>query len=200
MAAWLTALAGAYLLGSIPTAYLLVKRLKGVDVRTVGSGNVGATNVTRTAGFGAGVAVFLVDVLKGLAAVWWIAPALQPEPTPMFRLVCGAAAVVGHVFPVFLTFRGGKGVATTIGVLIGLSPLVALTFAIVWLLVFLLTRYVSAASIAAAAAIPVGLLLDQRLPEELLLGAALALLLIIRHRANIQRLARGTEHRFGRSK
>ncbi len=200
MAAWLTALAGAYLLGSIPTAYLVVKRLKGVDVRTVGSGNVGATNVTRTAGLGAGAVVFLVDAVKGLAAVWWIAPALQPEPTPMFRLVCGVAAVVGHVFPVFLRFRGGKGVATTIGVLISLSPIVALTFAIVWLVVFLLTRYVSAASIAAAAAIPVGLLLDQRLPEELLLGVALAVLIIIRHRANIQRLLQGTEHRFGRSK
>jgi glycerol-3-phosphate acyltransferase PlsY len=197
MVTWLLALGGSYLIGSIPTAYLLVKRLKGVDVRTVGSGNVGATNVTRTAGLGAGAAVFLVDAMKGLAAVWGVAPALQPEPIPMFRLVCGAAAVVGHIFPVFLKFRGGKGVATTIGVLVSLSPVVALTFAVVWVLVFLLTRYVSAASIAAAAAIPVGLLLDQRLPEELLLGAALAVLIVIRHRANIQRLMQGTEHRFG---
>lgn len=197
MVAWLLALAGSYLVGSIPTAFLVVKRLKGVDVRTVGSGNVGATNVTRAAGFAAGTFVFVVDLMKGLAAVLLLAPALQPQPTPMFRLACGAAAVVGHAFPVFLTFRGGKGVATTIGVLAGLSPVVTLTFATVWMLGFLLTRYVSVGSIAAAASIPLGLLLDQRLPEDILLGAALALLIIVRHRANIQRLLAGTEHRVG---
>lgn len=197
MMSWLLALAGSYLVGSIPTAFLVVKRLKGVDVRTVGSGNVGATNVTRAAGFAAGASVFVVDLMKGLAAVLLVAPALQPQPTPMFRLACGVAAVVGHAFPVFLAFRGGKGVATTIGVLAGLSPVVALTFATVWMVGFLLTRYVSVGSIAAAASIPLGLLLDQRLPEELLLGAALALLIIVRHRANIQRLLAGTEHRVG---
>ena len=198
MMQWLAALAGSYLIGSIPTAFLVVKRLKGVDVRTVGSGNVGATNVTRAAGFRAGLFVFSIDVAKGLAAVLLVAPALQPQPAPLFRLACGFAAVVGHIFPLFLKFHGGKGVATTIGVLASVYPGVALICGGVWLAGFLAGRYVSVASIAAMACLPPLLFAMQRPPAEIRLGAALALLVILKHRSNIQRLLAGTEHRVGR--
>lgn len=200
MAAWLTALAGSYLLGSIPTAYLVVKRLKRVDIRSVGSGNVGATNVTRSAGFTAGAFVFAVDLAKGLAAVLLVARVLQPDAGPAFRLACGLAAVIGHVAPVFLKFQGGKGVATTIGVLVGVSPDIALACATVWLACFLAWRYVSVGSLAAAATVPLAQALFHRPLEEMLLGGALALLIAVRHRANIARLFQGTEPRFGRGR
>jgi glycerol-3-phosphate acyltransferase PlsY len=195
----LTALLGSYLLGSIPTAYLLVKRLKGVDVRAVGSGNVGATNVTRVAGVRAGLVVFLVDAAKGLLAVLVVAPALLQPMTAAARLGCGLAAVLGHAFPVFLNFRGGKGVATTIGVLVGTMPLIAAACLGVWLACFLIWKYVSVASLAAAATLPVAQALAGRPSPELLLGSALALLIIARHGDNIKRLLAGTEHRAGRS-
>ena len=193
----LLALAGSYLVGSIPTAYLLVKRLKRVDVRTVGSGNVGATNVTRAAGLGAGTAVFLLDLAKGLVAVWGLAPWLARPVTPAVQLACGLAAVVGHVFPVFLGFRGGKGVATTIGVLIGTVPLIAVVCLAVWAGCFLVWRYVSVGSLAAAVTLPVVQTLVHRPLPEVLLGAALAGVIIARHRTNIIRLLHGTEHRSG---
>ena len=122
----------SYLVGSFPTAYLFVKWLKRVDVRTVGSGNVGATNVTRVAGLWAGLAVFLIDLSKGLIATRLIASWLLSEPPPDLRLACGVLAVLGHNFPIFLRFRGGKGVATTIGVLLGTMPLVAGIYLAVW--------------------------------------------------------------------
>ena len=194
------ALLGSYLLGSIPTAYLMVKRLKGVDVRTVGSGNVGATNVTRIAGFRAGVVVFLIDAAKGLLAVLVIAPwALRPM-TPTAQLACGIAAVVGHAFSVFLKFQGGKGVATTIGVLLGAMPLLAAACLAVWVACFLIWKYVSVASLAAAVTLPVAQAVARRPLPELVLGSALALLIVARHRANIQRLLAGTEHRAGQKR
>ncbi|MBI2104893.1 MAG: glycerol-3-phosphate 1-O-acyltransferase PlsY [Candidatus Omnitrophica bacterium] len=200
MDAWgpLLALTGSYLVGSIPTAYLLVKRLKRVDVRTVGSGNVGATNVTRVAGMGAGAVVFLLDVAKGLIAVWGMSPWLARPVTPAAQLACGLAAVLGHSFPVFLRFRGGKGVATTIGVLVGAVPLIAAGCLAVWVGSFLIWRYVSVGSLAAAATLPLLQLLAHRPLPERWLGSALALVIIARHRANILRLLRGTEHRAGR--
>jgi glycerol-3-phosphate acyltransferase PlsY len=194
----LLALAGSYLVGSIPTAYLLVKRLKRVDVRTVGSGNVGATNVTRAAGLGAGTAVFVLDLAKGLVAVWGLAPWLIRPVTPAVQLACGLAAVVGHVFPVFLGFRGGKGVATTIGVLIGTVPLIAAMCLAVWAGCFLVWRYVSVGSLATAVTLPLIQTLVHRPLPEILLGAALAGVIIARHRTNIIRLLHGTEHRAGR--
>lgn len=192
---WLWALAASYLLGSFPSAYLLVKRLKRVDVRTVGSGNVGATNVGRVAGAGAGAVVLLVDALKGFIAARWLAAWLIPSATPAAQLACGLTAVIGHNFPVFLGFRGGKGVATTIGALLGAMPAVAASWVLVWVVVFALSRYVSLASLAAAAVIPVAQAVMGQGTAELALGAALALLIIIRHRANIQRLRQGTELR-----
>lgn len=191
------ALASSYVVGSIPTAYLVVRRLKQVDVRTVGSGNVGATNVTRVAGFRAGVVVFAIDLAKGLAAVTLLAPWLIHPLTPAAQLACGCLAVVGHTFPVFLGFRGGKGVATTIGVLLGTMPLTALAYLLVWAACFFLWRYVSVASLAAVAILPIAQMATRRTLPEILLGSGVALLIILRHRENIERLARGTEHRAG---
>jgi acyl phosphate:glycerol-3-phosphate acyltransferase len=200
MTGWLGALGLSYLVGSVPTAYLVVKRLKRIDIRTVGSGNVGATNVTRTAGKGAGIAVFAVDVSKGLIATLLIAPRLIDPSLPGARLACGLAAVVGHVFPVFLKFRGGKGVATTIGALIGFAPGLALLCGGVWAGIFLVSRYVSLASIVALATLPPALAAAHRSLAEILIGSALAGLVIAKHRSNIQRLVQGTEHRFSKSK
>ena len=188
-------------MGSIPTAYLVVKWLKRVDVRRVGSGNVGATNVTRVAGLWAGLFVFFIDVAKGLVAVLVIAPWALPSVTPQVRLGCGLCAVLGHNFPLFLGFRGGKGVATTIGVLFGTMPTVAATYLLVWAVCFLIWRYVSISSLAAAVAIPLAQRVGHQTSTEMMLGIALALLILIRHRSNIERLLRGEEHRarFGAS-
>lgn len=185
-----------YLLGSLPTAYLLVKWTKRVDIRTLGSGNVGATNALRTAGPVVGVAVLLIDVLKG-----WLAAAIIPRwilgqaPPSAWALLGGLAAVIGHNFPCFLRFRGGKGVATTLGALAGSVPVIAGIVVGVWLVVFLLSRYVSLGSLAAAVAIPVSQLTLHRSTSELLAGSALAVLMVVRHRTNIQRLLGGVEHR-----
>ena len=194
----IVALAGSYLLGSIPTAYLVVKRMARLDVRTVGSGNVGATNAARAAGWGAGLTVFLLDVGKGLLAVQLLAPWLVHPVNPAVRFGCGLMAVIGHAFPLFLKFRGGKGVATTIGVVLGTMPLVAALCLLVWVSCFLPWRYVSVASLASAVMLPVAQALTRRSQAEILLGTALALLVIARHRSNIERLRQGTEHRVER--
>jgi glycerol-3-phosphate acyltransferase PlsY len=194
--AWL----GSYGLGSLPTGYLLVTWFKGVDVRRAGSGNIGATNVTRTAGAALGAAVLLVDLLKGFAAVSWLAPWLLPSVSVTMQLGCGLAAVIGHVFPVWLRFRGGRGVATAIGVLLGSSlPLAGMILG-VWLISLALWRHVSLASMASAAALPVAQWVSGSPRSDVLLGVLLGGLIIARHRANIRRLLSGTEPRvFTRS-
>ncbi len=191
------ALAVCYLLGSIPTAYLLVKVTKGVDIRTVGSGNVGATNAMRAAGCAVGAVVYLVDLGKGVLAAAVVPRWLLGAPTPGVALACGVVAVLGHDFPCFLRFRGGKGVATTMGALLGSMPLVAGLIVGVWVAVFALCRYVSVASLAAAVAIPFSQLGLHRTHVEVVFGAVLALLVLVRHRSNLQRLLSGTEHRAG---
>ena len=196
MTAFLIALLGSYLLGSFPTGFLLVKWLKRVDLRTVGSGNIGATNVGRVAGPWTSALVFVIDAAKGCLPVV-IAPSLPGSLPPAAGLACGLAAVVGHNFPVFLKFKGGKGVATTIGVLLAAAPTVGIIYLTVWGAGLLIWRYVSVSSMAAAASIPVALLILHRAPAEILLGLALALLIVLRHRANIDRLRRGTEPRIG---
>lgn len=194
------AVIGAYLIGSVPIGYLLVKWVKRIDVRTVGSGNVGATNVTRAAGTAAGLVVLGLDLGKGLLAVLGLAPWLIHPVTPAAQLACGLAAVVGHTGSVFLKLRGGKGVATTIGVLVGVSPLIAAICLGVWAIVFVVWRYVSLASLAAAAMLPLAQMLMHRARAEILVGVTLALLIIVRHHANITRLVQGTEHRFAGSR
>ena len=203
---YIIAAAIGYLLGSCPNGYL-VSRARGVDIRKRGSGNIGATNVLRVLGKKWGYLVFALDALKGFAAVrlaFVIALALTPQTTQreIIGIAGGLACILGHTFPVWLGFRGGKGVATSAGVLLGLMPIAVISVFAVWLLLFQVTRYVSVASIAAAAALPVFVLLYLHL--NWLTGASLlpfsiliAGVVIWRHRSNMQRLFHGKEQRFG---
>ena len=193
----IVALVSSYLIGSIPTAYLIVKWLKRIDVRTIGSGNVGATNVARVLGVRGGALVFLLDAAKGLLAVLLIAPWLVHPLTPTTQFLCGLFAVLGHNFPIFLKFRGGKGVSTTIGVLVGTMPLVAGICLLVLVSCVLIWRYVSLGALAAAVTLPIAQLATRQPLSDILLGASLSLLIVVRHRANIERLVQGKEHRFG---
>jgi len=192
------ALTASYLTGSIPTAYLLVRQAKGIDVRTVGSGNVGATNASRVLGFKGGAAVFVLDLLKGVVASRVIAPWLIPWAGGTGELACGFAAILGHNFSAFLKFRGGKGVATTIGVLAGTMPLVAAVCGAIGLGAYAVTKYVSVGSLTAAVALPIVQALAGQPPRHIALGAVLMALIVIRHRENIRRLIDGTELRAGR--
>jgi glycerol-3-phosphate acyltransferase PlsY len=185
------AVALAYLLGSVPFAYL-AGLLRGVDLRRVGSGNLGAANVFRSLGRGTGIAVMVADIGKGVAAVL-IARALTDDPWPV---IAGGAAVLGHVFPVWLRFRGGKGVAVGAGAIIGLMPLMSAVLLGLWVIVLLATRYTSLASITAAvAATPLAWAFGY--PWYYVVFTALAALLVLaRHRANFGRLSRGQEARI----
>jgi glycerol-3-phosphate acyltransferase PlsY len=197
----------AYFLGSIPSGYI-AGRIAGVDVRKVGSGNVGATNVTRVLGKRFGYPVFVVDFAKGLASVAvavMIAKAAQS--TPKVVDLCGAVAaifsVIGHSYPIWLGFKGGKGVATSLGSLFGLHWLSAAVVCVVWIVAFQLTRYVSLSSIVAAIALPVTvatmLFLKQlQTPVLLYFTLCLAAIIVLRHRSNLSRLLKGTEPRFAR--
>lgn len=192
----------SYLTGSIPTAFLVVKGIKGVDIRTIGSGNVGATNTSRILGKKYAILVFAVDVLKGVIPVFVFAPMLtsvEPGAAP-WHLLFGAAAILGHNFPVFLQFRGGKGVATTIGVLVSAMPAVAGLCAVVWIVVHRMSGFVSVGSLAAAALIPLAQWGLGYSAAEIGVGAFLALLIWWRHQDNIRRLLAGREHRAGISK
>jgi glycerol-3-phosphate acyltransferase PlsY len=195
----------SYLLGSIPAGYL-AGRLSGVDIRSLGSGNIGATNVLRVLGKPWGYAVFFVDALKGICAVRlaiFLAgrlPAAAPF-TDYFGILAGAICVVGHLFPIWLGFKGGKGVATSAGVVFGLMPLAAVIVFIIWVIVFEVTRYVSVASMVAAAALPgaVALLIHWKMIEGMGLfyfATVLTVLVILSHRTNLARLLKGTEQRF----
>jgi len=189
---------GAFLLGSIPTGYL-VARAKGVDIRKHGSGNIGATNVFRTLGKPLGVLVFFIDALKGFGAVW-LANHFG-EACPWTGIVAAVAAIAGHNYTPWLGFKGGKGIATSAGVLLALMPWAVLVIAIVWFAVFKISHYVSLASICAAAALPVAvgaLWYAGCGGNGPLLGFALLIsaLAIWRHRSNIERLRAGTESRF----
>jgi glycerol-3-phosphate acyltransferase PlsY len=197
----------SYLLGSIPFGYL-AGRMAGIDIRNCGSGNVGATNVIRTLGKAYGYPVFALDFLKGLGAVKMsilIAARMQSEwnPTEMFGIVAAISSVLGHSFPVWLRFKGGKGVATSAGALFGLAPVAALVGVAIWIVTFRLTRYVSVASIVAAAALPLIVFVTSwlsRTTGKLLFysSVCLAAVVIWRHRSNVSRLIHGTESRFNR--
>jgi glycerol-3-phosphate acyltransferase PlsY len=193
----LIAIAVGYLLGSIPFGYLLTRAAGLGDVRNVGSGNIGATNVLRTGHKGLAALTLLLDALKGTAAVLighWIGAA--GGVAILASLLAGLAAFLGHVFPVWLGFRGGKGVATYIGVLLGVDWRAALAFCGIWLLVALLTRYSSLSALTAALITPVGLFAFAD-HATALLAAVLSALLIYKHRTNIRRLAAGEEPRIG---
>ena len=199
--------AAAYLLGSIPTGYLLVRVFRHQDIRSVGSGNIGATNVLRTGGKGLGVVTFLLDMLKGCAAVGlgallggYLLPA---EPLRSMEAVAALCAVLGHMFPIWLRFRGGKGVATGFGVFLVAAPWAALAAIAVFALVLLLSRYVSLASILGAACFPAFawyLVHGSKPAFFVAVQAAVSMLIILKHHQNIRRLLAGTESRFGAKK
>lgn len=212
-------LVAAYLLGAVPFAFL-VARSRGIDIRKVGSGNVGATNVSRVLGRRLGVLTFVLDVLKGSVPMMaapraWALADFTPAAGVSDTLFCSAwiavaaAAIVGHMFPVYLGFKGGKGVATSLGVLLGLWPYFTVPGLIcfgIWIAVFLATRYVSVGSIVAAGLFPAvyaavavwrGWEPWQRQRPLLLFSLVMAFLVVYRHRSNIRRLLAGQEHRFG---
>ena len=198
-----------YILGSVPFGFLAAK-LKGIDIRQHGSGNIGATNVWRTCGWRFGLPVFVLDALKGVAAVF-VGHLLVHGPEPdspivqILSITSAAGCIIGHSFPVWLKFKGGKGVATSLGVMIGLMPLASLIAFALWAVVFKVSGYVSLASIVAAVALPtivgVGNVSGWSYGWPPFWFALVAgLLVIIRHKSNIARLRAGTESRFGKKK
>ncbi|MBN3032946.1 MAG: glycerol-3-phosphate 1-O-acyltransferase PlsY [Candidatus Saganbacteria bacterium] len=185
-----------YLLGSIPFG-LIIGKIKGVDVRRGGSGNIGATNVMRTLGVVPGLAVFLLDTLKGALPVWL---ALVHSGDPLIVAFCGLAAIVGHAFSLFLGFKGGKGVATGAGVLLGIAPEMFVFGIVLFLVIAGLTRYVSAGSVLAALTVFfLFIMLDKPLPYTVLVGLAVVLIMV-KHIPNLKRMAAGTERRIGGEK
>ena len=197
----------AYLLGSIPSGYI-VARAKGIDIRSVGSGNIGATNAFRVLGRGAGIGVLVADGLKG-----WLAVAILPQlvfllfgipsqnPAREYcQIVGGLCVVLGHNYTCWLKFKGGKGIATSAGVLAALVPWALVIILTIWIIVFACSRYVSLASIAASFALPFATWLTHGSPLLIGVTAGMGCLAIYKHRANMQRLLSGTENRFRLSK
>ena len=191
----------SYLLGSV-SGSLLLGRFKKVDIRKQGSGNAGGTNAFRTQGLSFGIAVVLIDVGKGFIAAWWI-PALDfgiavpVLDTGLLMMVCGYAAVLGHCFPIWHGFRGGKGAATAVGALIVIEPWLLLPLAITWLLTLVMTGYVGLSTVFAGfSLVPAASAMNQ--PELMVFSAALAFFLLFTHRGNMRKLRNGTEYRFER--
>jgi glycerol-3-phosphate acyltransferase PlsY len=206
MTPWLISIPLAYLLGSIPFGYLLVRIFRHEDIRATGSGNIGATNVARSGAKGLAILTLVLDALKGFFAVVIAQHIAEPYGFPQaydIAVAAGVAAVLGHCFPVWLGFRGGKGVATALGVFFGLVPLTTVLYVLaVFLLIVFLTRYVSLASIVAAALFPVFALphAPARTPIIVIGYILIPLIVILKHSQNIRRLLSGTEHRFGSRK
>ncbi|HKV92982.1 MAG TPA: glycerol-3-phosphate 1-O-acyltransferase PlsY [Candidatus Angelobacter sp.] len=203
----------AYLLGSIPFGYLLVRIFRGQDIRLTGSGNIGATNVARSGAKGLGIATLVLDALKGALAVGlasWFASkysdcgafvAFHCINTLRFISTAALFAVLGHMFPLWLKFKGGKGVATALGVFCVLFPKAILVSLVIFILVVAITRYVSLGSILAAITFPIAAYFLQATDAvSLILTSTIALIVVLRHHQNISRLLAGTENRFGRSK
>jgi acyl phosphate:glycerol-3-phosphate acyltransferase len=202
----------SYFVGAIPSGYILVKLKTGKDIRTMGSGNIGATNVARTLGVPWFIPVFLFDFLKGFAPVFWLAPWVAARwkcptcwaPNDMLAVFCALLSLVGHLWPIYLGFKGGKGVATMGGILFAMNWMAAVIACAVWVVVFLPFRYVSLGSVVAALSLPVANHFTARyLPQwkapwiiTIFFGIA-GMLVILRHRANLKRLIEGTEKRFG---
>ena len=203
----LALIAGAYLIGSIPFSWFVARLASGKDIRTVGSGNVGATNVARSVGRVPGLIALLLDGVKGWAAVFLaqvlLASGAWPElgwlqDAPSFWVgVSAVAAILGHMFPVWLGFHGGKGVATAAGIFLALSPLSFLIALVIFLLVWISTKLVSLGSILSAAAMPMALRFVEHSPFwTVIAGIVIAIAIILKHRSNIARMAAGEEPRF----
>jgi glycerol-3-phosphate acyltransferase PlsY len=185
----------AYLLGAIPFGYLLVRWKTGKDVRSAGSGNIGATNVLRTSGRAAGIATLLFDILKGYLAVWIAGRVTGNEP--YWMSAAALAVMAGHAFPVFLRFQGGKAVATFIGAFLYLAPAAVAAVTVVFVVMVIWTRTISMGSISGAAAFPLGLWLIVKPPLPMLAASIVACAFIIyRHKSNIAKLRQGTENVF----
>jgi glycerol-3-phosphate acyltransferase PlsY len=185
----------AYLLGAIPFGYLLVKFKHGEDVRESGSGNIGASNVLRTAGRPAGIATLVLDIAKGFLAVW-LAARLTGD-SPLWTSLAALAVMAGHAFPIFLKFKGGKAVASFIGAFLYLTPLPLMVVLLVFIITVASTRFISVGSILAAAAFPFGVWMIMHPPAPVLLASFVAgAFIVYRHRPNWQRLRAGTEHSF----
>lgn len=198
----------AYLVGSIPTAYIFGKMLKGIDIREHGSGNIGATNVFRVLGKGPGIVVLLLDILKGVVAVALI-PDVLGFSEVLHRVALALVVVCGHNWTVFLKFKGGKGIATTFGVLIGLTIKIAIIrpvlvwTVLIWLACFLITRIISISSILAATCLPIIMVLTSQEITIVCLGVTFCVFVVFRHKSNIKRLFAGQEPRvplFSRKK
>jgi len=185
----------AYLLGAIPFGYLLTRITTGKDVRSEGSGNIGATNVLRAAGRGAAVATMLLDVAKGYAAVW--IAAYLTDGSAAWAADAALAVMVGHAFPIFLGFKGGKAVATFTGAFLYLTPIAALAGIMVFVIAVVVTRYISAGSVLAAATFPIGVWLIEHAGVNVVLAAAIgAAIVVYRHKDNMRRLNAGKEPVF----
>jgi glycerol-3-phosphate acyltransferase PlsY len=188
----------AYFTGAIPTSFI-VGRIKGVDLRLHGSGNLGATNAFRVLGWRAAAPVFLIDILKGWAPTF-LFPLWDRSNSGLLAFAYGAAAILGHVFSIYVRFKGGKGVATSTGVLLALAPLAVAIGLVVWGVLVYVTGIVSLASIVSAAVLPFVILAAQGTAPVFWLSLALAAFVIFAHRANIRRLLRGDEHSFKKRK
>ena len=196
----------SYLIGSIPTAYIFGWVLKGIDIRKFGSGNVGATNAMRVLGKPAGITVLVLDILKGFLAVVFLGDFITSKvisiPYETLRIVLGLGCICGHNWTIFLGFKGGKGVATTFGVLLGLAVKIGglkviLGLAILtWLVVFIITRIVSLASILTGISLPIYTVLFKQSTALVFLSIILAVFIILRHRANLKRIFQGKEKRL----
>lgn len=199
----ITGIIVSYLLGSIPTAYIFGRVLKGIDIRKFGSGNVGATNAMRVLGALPAIAVLLIDIFKGLAAVLLVGNFVSQRtdylPHEALRMIFGACAIAGHSWTVFLGFRGGKGIATSFGVLIALAikipplRLILALLSVTWLVTFAITRIVSVASILSAALLPIYMLLFRQPPMIVISITILSIFVILRHKSNLIRIFRGEE-------
>ena len=190
----------AYIIGSIPTAYIFGRVLKGIDIREYGSGNIGATNVFRVIGKVPGIIVLIIDIIKGYAAATYLAsgflylaPVTRPE---LYRILVGLSAIAGHSWTLFLKFKGGKGVATSAGVVIGLIPKIFWLGFMVWLITFFITGFVSLGSIVAVISIPIFTLAFGEPAEIIVFTCLLCLIIVYKHKPNIRRLARGEEKRI----
>ena len=191
----------AYIIGSIPTAYIFGK-LKGIDIRECGSGNVGATNVARNLGKIPGIMVFVVDFLKGLIPVVLIPIVIEyivTEPldisSSLFKILLGSSAILGHIFTIFLRFKGGKGVSTTAGVMAALSPISLVVGLVLWTIIFKISKYVSLASIIASISLPITAVIIGKSVDFVIFCSILCLGGVYFHRENIKRLIQGTENK-----
>jgi glycerol-3-phosphate acyltransferase PlsY len=200
MTPWLISIPLAYLLGSIPFGYLLVRIFRKQDIRATGSGNIGATNVARSGAKGLAIATLLLDLGKAFIAVK-IAQHIAPANYDL-AVAAAVAALLGHCFPVWLGFHGGKGVASALGVFLALTPASALALLMIFIVIFAFTRYVSLASIIAAAAFPIFgfYFVPFRTPIVIAGFLFIPLLIILKHHQNIRRLLSGNENRFGSSR